>query len=95
MSTHDGAVDHRVFVVGFLGEDFEDSLPDAGHRPSAEPLVHVDGITETFRQVAPGDTGPITVQHRLDKQAVIRRRHPNRARPAGQTVLDAIPLIVT
>jgi hypothetical protein len=73
MGTHDGAVDHRIFIVRVLGEASEHPLPDTGHRPAAETAMHVLPVTEAFRQVAPRDAGTVTIQHRLDEQAVVRR----------------------
>ena len=60
MSAHDGAVDHRVFVVGVLGEAAEDALPNAGLRPSTEPAVNVLPVSEAFWQITPGNTGAVT-----------------------------------
>jgi hypothetical protein len=34
MRTHDGGVDHRVFVVGIVGEGLEKTPPHAGLRPT-------------------------------------------------------------
>jgi hypothetical protein len=36
MGAHNGAVDHRVFVVGIGREMLENPLPDAGFGPPAE-----------------------------------------------------------
>ena len=91
---HDGAVDHRVFVVGIGREMLEDPLPDTGFRPAAEAPMTVAPLPKALRQVAPRDTGSIPEQHRLDEQLVVRRRHPNRSRTAGQYVLDPVPLVV-
>ena len=35
MGTHDGAVDHRIFVVGLRREEVKHLLPDPGFPPSA------------------------------------------------------------
>jgi hypothetical protein len=46
MSTHDGRIDHRVFVVGVLGQTLEDPLPDAG----LDPIRPGVGATESGTQ---------------------------------------------
>ncbi len=68
VGAHDGAVDHRVFVVGIGSEMLEDPLPDAGFRPAAEVPVNVAPLPEALRQVAPRNPSSIPEQHRLDKQ---------------------------
>jgi hypothetical protein len=77
MATHDGAVDHRVFVVGILGEVLENPPPDTGFCPAAEATMHVLPVAEAFRKVTPGDTGTVPVEHRLNKQTIVRCGHPN------------------
>ncbi len=67
MATHDGAVHHRVFVVGVFGEMFENPPPDTGFGPAAEAAVHVLPVTEAFRQIPPGDAGTVAIQHGLDE----------------------------
>ena len=95
MGTHNGAVDHRVFVVGIDRQMLKHSLPDAGLGPAAETAVDVLPVAKVFRQVAPRNAGSVAVQHRFHEQAVIRRRHPDRTLPARQKVLDPVPLVIT
>jgi hypothetical protein len=94
MSLHDGAVDHRVFVVGIGGEMVEDPFPGAGFGPAAEAPVSVLPVAEAFRQIAPGNAGEVAIQHRFDEQAVICCGHPDRTLLARQQVLDPVPLLV-
>src|SRR4051812_44444289 len=68
MSAHDGAVDHRIFIVSLCGEVLEHAFPNAGDGPAAEASLHMDPIPKTLRQVTPRDPGPIAVEHSLDKQ---------------------------
>src|ERR1700734_3228442 len=75
MGTHNGAVDHRIFIVGVSGKMQEDLLPYTRFRPSAEALMHVLPVTEALRQIAPRHAGAVAVQHRLDEQPVVCRRH--------------------
>src|SRR6195952_565528 len=95
MSAHDGAVDHRIFVVSLSGEVLEHAFPNAGDGPAAEASLHLDPIPETLRQVTPRDPGPVAVKDSLDKQPIVPRRHTNRPLTARQEVSDPLPLIVT
>ena len=95
MGAHDGAVDHRIFVVGILGQVLEDALPDAGLGPATEAAVDVLPVAKTLRQVTPGDAGAIAVEHGVDEQAVICRGHTDAPWPARQVVFDPLPLVVT
>jgi len=94
MSAHDGAVDHRVLIVGIGCEMLEYPLPDAGLGPTAEPPMHVLPVAEPLRQIAPRYAGSIAKQHRFDEQPVIRRSHPHMTLTPGQQALDTVPLIV-
>jgi hypothetical protein len=69
----------------------EHPLPDPGLCPAREPRVHLIGSP---RQVTPRNAGAIAVEDRLDEQPVIACGHPDRARAAGQQVLNPVPLIV-
>jgi hypothetical protein len=83
MSAHDGAVDHGVFVVGLLGQQLKDPLPDACLCPTAEAAMHVLPVAETLWQVTPGDASAIAEEDGLDEQAVVGRGYPTAARAAG------------
>jgi hypothetical protein len=95
MGAHNAAIDHRIFVVGVCGEMLKDPLPHTAFGPTAEPQVDLRPITEALRQIAPRHSGTIAVQHRLDEQPIVRRRHSDRAFASRQQVLDPLPLIVT
>src|SRR4051812_14960998 len=95
MSAHDGAVDHRIFIVSLCGEVLEHAFPNAGDGPAAEASLHLDPIPKTLRQVTPRDPGPIAVEHSLDKQPIVPRCHTNRPLTARQKVSDPLPSIVT
>ncbi len=94
MGTHNGAVDHRIFIVGVSREMQEDLLPNTRFGPSAEPLMHVLPIAEALREVAPRHTSPIAIQHCLHEQPVVRCRHSHMTLLPGQQVPDTLPLIV-
>lgn len=48
MRAHDGAVDHRIFVVGIGSQIGKDPLPDTSFGPTAEPLMNIDWIAKPF-----------------------------------------------
>src|SRR3954454_7688485 len=60
-----------------------------------EPSMHLDWIAEAFGQITPGNAGTVAVQNGLDEEPVVTCGHPDRALPAGQQVLDPVPLIIT
>jgi hypothetical protein len=94
MSPHDGAVDHRAFIVRILGKLPKNTLPDASFSPSAEAAVDVFPVAEAFRQVPPWHARPVTIQDRLDKQPIVGRGDTDGAWLARQIVLDPIPLVI-
>ena len=77
VGSHNSRVDHRVLVVGVLGQDVEHPLPHATFGPAAVPRMHHPEVAETLRQVAPRDARPVALQHRLDEQAVVPSRYPH------------------
>src|SRR5215212_1410884 len=94
MGAHDGAVDHGILVVGVACEVLEDALPHTRLGPAAEAPMHLHAVAEALGQVAPGNTGPVAVEHRLDKQPIIRRRDADPALLPRQQVLDSVPLVI-
>ena len=72
--THDGGVDHHVFVVVVTRQQLEKALENPALRPPAETLVDDLPITKAFRQIAPGNAGAIAIQNGFDEQPIIRRR---------------------
>jgi hypothetical protein len=94
MGAHNGAVDHRIFVVGVCCEILEHPFPDTAFGPTTEPPMHLNSVTKPLRQIAPGHPRTITIEQRLDEQSIVRCGHPDRAFAPGQQVLDSIPLVV-
>ena len=92
MGPHDGAIDHRVFVVGVRAQ--ARARTDAALGPLTEPGMHRLPRAEPLRQVAPRDAGAVAEQHCLDEQPIVLRRHTDVALTAGQKILDPIPLVV-
>ena len=68
MGAHDGAVDHCLFIVRLCGQPLKNALPDPGFSPTADATVNV---LPALRQVPPGDTDTVPIEHRLHEQAVI------------------------
>src|SRR5258708_23242442 len=91
MSAHDSGVDHHVFVVVIARQQLENALENLALGPSAEALVDDLPIPETLRQVAPLNTSPISVQHRVDEQSTFGRRAAYRARASRQKNLYTLP----
>jgi len=60
MSADDGRINHGIFVVGVFRQRLEDTFPDTALAPPGEASVDDAKISETFRKVAPWDSGPIT-----------------------------------
>ncbi len=86
MGAHNGAVDHRVFVVGVGCEMPEHPLPYPGLGPAAEAPMRVFPIAEAFGQVAPRDARAIPIEYRLDELPVVLRRNPDVTLTPGQKV---------
>src|SRR5262249_37296840 len=94
MSTHNGGVDHHVFVVGITRQQSENAIKNPAFRPPAEMLMHALPMAEARRQIAPWHTGPEPVQNRFNEHPVIRRGAANVPLPSRQNILDPIPLVV-
>jgi len=94
MGAHDGAVEHRVLVVGSLGQMREDALPDAGSGPAGKAAGGIVPVAKAFWQIAPGDPGAIAVEDGVDEQAVVCGGHANAIRTARQQILDPVPLVI-
>jgi hypothetical protein len=94
VGSHDGAVDHRIFVVSFGGQMLKPAATPS-FAPAAEPPAGVLPVAKALRQVAPRNAGTISLQHRLDKPAIVVRGYANIAGLPREQVLDPLPLIVT
>src|SRR4030081_719453 len=94
MGSDNGAIDHRVLVIGVSGQMLKDALPYPALGPAAEPPVRVLPVAEAFRQVAPRDTGAVSVEDRLPKQAIVLRGDADISGFPGKQVLYPLPLII-
>ena len=94
MGPHDGAIDHRIFVVGIGSQVLEQALRYPLLGPAAEPPVGVFPIAQSFRQVAPGNSGAVSVEDGFDESAIIVGGYADIFRFSGKQVLDPLPLII-
>ena len=94
VGSHDGRVDHGVFVVGVLGQYFKQALPHTAPAPAHMAQVHHAEVPNRSGRIAPGNARAIAVEHRIDEQAVVFGRRSNVPGPAGQQVLDLQPLLI-
>jgi len=94
VGAHDGAVNHGVFIIGIGSQKLEELLPHTLLGPSAEPPMGVLPITELFGQIAPRNSGPVAIDHRLDESTVVLGGYANMTDPARKQVLDPFPLII-
>jgi len=95
VGSHNGAVDHRVFIIRVGGQQGEDGNPYATLRPAAPSPVGIVPVVKTLGKFTPGDAGTVPMYRRIDEPAVINRGHTDRTRPSGQTVPDQVPLVIT
>lgn len=95
VGTDDGGVDHRIFIVGILGQTLEHSLPDAASTPARMARVDHSEISEPLRQITPCDPSAVTIYHRFNKQPVIFGRPSDMARTARQNIRDPLLLVIT
>jgi hypothetical protein len=95
VSTHDGGVDHHVFIVVVARQHFEDTVENTALGPSAEPLMYRLPVTKSLRQVTPRTASSIAIKHRFDEQAIIFCGATHMAFTARQKIFDPVPLVIT
>jgi hypothetical protein len=61
MRTHDGRIDHGVFIVGTGCQRLEHALPDGAFAPASVPGMDDPEIPEPLRQIAPGNACPVAI----------------------------------
>src|ERR1700730_2678012 len=94
VSSHNGTIDHGVFVVRVRRQYLEDSLPNPALRPTTMTCVHLLPIPEPPRQIPPRNARPIAIEDRLDEQPIILCGRANRAFTAGKQVFNPSPLVI-
>jgi hypothetical protein len=57
--------------------------------------VHDLPVAETRRQITPGNSSSISVKNSVNEQSVVRRGAADMTFPAGQKILDPLPLVVS
>lgn len=95
MRTHDGRVEHHVFVVGIPRQDLENPCKNAAFTPSPVALVGRFPVPVSLRKITPGNARAIAIDDRIDKQPVVGRGAADVALAAGQKILDLVPLVVS
>ena len=95
MGPNNRAVDLGILVVCLGSQHFKDPLPDTPLAQAHVKSVNHPKVAKEFGQVTLGNTDPITVEHCLDKEAIIFGSHSDCANSAGEQVLDTLPLIIT
>lgn len=91
MSSHNRAVNHRVFIVGLGRQVLEKILPDAFLGPPAEAHVnHFPGI-KTFRQIVLRDPRTIAIKDGLHKQPIVPGGHTDRVFSTLQQGFNPLP----
>ena len=81
--SHDGRADHRVLVAGLLRQGFKDLLPYTAVVPATVVQVRHLEVSETCRQIAPRDAGPVAARHRQTSgcPVLLAGRHARAANP--------------
>lgn len=70
VGSHDRRIDHRVFIVWIVRQDFEKILPNTAHRPAGETLVRVAPAAKTLRQIAPRRSHAEFPDHGIDEKTI-------------------------
>ena len=96
VGSHNGRVDHRVFIVGIIRQGLEKILPNATRGPAGEALVSVAPAAKTLRQIAPWCPHSKFPDHRIDEKTIAQLAvAADRAGPARQQMLDPGELVVS
>ena len=77
MSSDDGGVDHRVFVVRIVSQSLEKTFPNTALRPPREPRVSVLPVAEALGQIAPRRPRAEFPNHRLNEKPIAQRAIPS------------------
>ena len=73
MGSHDGGVDHGVFVIWIVRQRLEKTLPNAALRSPRELRVSILPGAKTLGQIAPRRPRAELPNHRLDKKPIAQR----------------------
>ena len=94
MGADNRGIDQGVFVGGVGREVLEHPRPHPAPTPAHMPRMNHAKIPKPSGEVAPGNPGPIAVQNRFPKPAVILHRAPHMARSPRQQCLNPLPLVI-
>ena len=83
MSPHNGAVNLDILVVCFGSQQFKDPLPNTPLAPAHVTSMNHPKVAKALGHT-PGNTDAITVEHCLDKEAVILGNHSDGSNSAGE-----------
>ena len=86
---------HSLVRLLFLRQHFKDPLPDTTRAPAHVASMNHPKVAKAFGQIAPGNACAITIEHCLDKEAIIPGSHSDGSHSAGEQVLNPLPLIIT
>jgi len=95
MGPNNRAVDLGILVVCLGSQHFKDPLPDTPLAQAHVASMNHPKVAKAFGQIAPGNAGAITIEHCLDKEAIILGSHSNGSHSAGEQMLNTLPLVIT
>lgn len=95
MGTHDGRINHGVFVVGLCTEECKDFEPNARATPTHMPQMYDAEVAKAFRQVSPRNASTIAIQHSIHEEAVVLGGSTHMARSSGKLVFNELPLAIS
>ena len=94
MGPNNRAVDLGILVVCLGSQHFKDPLPNTTLAPAHVASMNHPKVAKVFEQIAPGNVCAITIEHCLDKEAIILGSHSEDSDSAGEQVLNTLPLII-
>ena len=81
------AVDLGILVVWLGSQHFKDPLLNATIAPAHVASMNHPKVAKAFGQIAPGNAGAITIEHCLDKEAIILGSHSDGSHSAEEQML--------
>jgi hypothetical protein len=95
MGPNNRAVDLGILIVCLGSQYLKDPLPDTPLTPAHVTSMNHPKVAKAFGQIAPGNACAITIEHCLDKEAIILGSHSDGSHSAREQVLNPLPLIIT
>jgi hypothetical protein len=72
----------------------KDPFPDSFAGPAIKAFPNRVPLAETFRKIAPRNSGLGNPQNSINEEPIVLGRHPRIAFLAGQETLDALPMFI-